>query len=468
MSNDPQDNGTGTDPAEGSARTSEDTPSEPGKELVVSTRRGDPRPVIYFGGNTDRAPTRGTRKALYELNLPLIHSLNLGPTVKEIIELERLGCIANREELRRVSGALCIGFFSGKGGPGKSTLATLIHLLLYYMNPVRDRVILIDVNTSQTTLHALNGLKKEDFLTGKFWTMETLYDFLVQHHDLDKLEFDEINAKLAYRENPQLPVIPLMLTASAFEEDESKFTGEQYLLVLEILKRFFTIIVHDFGIEPKVKLTRVALAQQHMLGLLTHSGRATTEMVGDALEMLHLNLYGLLVNTVVALNMKQRPTRDTLRAIALEKAGKNPKYQNLLGKLSPQERSNKEIQTPGQALEVINGIIGLRKLLDPLTLDDISLLNFDDHLSVESCLYLDHVSETVQAQLWTILNRMLSMRVEFERNFLEELPDSTSLRREQMVVTLDEDGEEVYTIVSLPADRRAPAGAEAPAGPSQP
>jgi hypothetical protein len=226
----------------------EDVEEEPGTELVVSQRRESIK-ITLFGGHTHRVPTQGFRKELLEKG-----RINVGPSIAEISKVEMEWCKKLREILRRVAGPLCIGFFSGKGGDGKSTLATLILQLFFFMNPVRDKVILIDMNTSMTTLDELNGLKKEDFLSGKYWTMESLWEFLSKHPNPDKLQFDEINRKLAYRKNPQLPIIPNIVAASEFAVDESKFNGAKYLLVLEILKRFFNVIVHDFGTDTKVEL----------------------------------------------------------------------------------------------------------------------------------------------------------------------------------------------------------------------
>jgi MinD-like ATPase involved in chromosome partitioning or flagellar assembly len=404
-------------------------PTESSTELVVQTRR-EPRKFTRFGGNTDRKPETGVRGKLYEMGV------NVGPSVAEIISVTRDSCIGLRETLRGVAGALCLGCFSGKGGPGKSTLSTLLSLLLHDINPVRDDVILIDMNTSQTTLHELNGLAMEDFLSGKYWTLQTLWAYLDQHPCLDKLEFDEINRKLAYRSNPQLPIIPNIVEASDFAEDEVKFTGEKYLLVLMILKRFFTIIVHDFGTETKVELTRVALKQQHMLCLLTHSGKATTKMVAHNLEMLHLNLVGLLMNTVVVFSVSQQPSRAASRAIELERAGKVNKSERILGKL-PGGKKATEIRTPGEALEVINGIVERRKLIYPLTQEDIVLIGFDPHLKMESTIFLEEVTPAVKAQLWTVLQRLLEARVEYESLFLQALPEGATIWREQMAAQLD-------------------------------
>jgi hypothetical protein len=163
-----------------------------GHELIVARRR-EPAKLTLFGGHTDREPTQGFRKTLYD------KGLNIGPTNAEIIKLERQGCMECRQALRRASGALCVGFFSNRGGDGKSTMATLFEQLFYDINPVADRTVLIDINTSMTTLDVINGLNKEDFLTDKYWTMETLYKFLVKHPNLNELEFDEIGRKLAYR-----------------------------------------------------------------------------------------------------------------------------------------------------------------------------------------------------------------------------------------------------------------------------
>jgi MinD-like ATPase involved in chromosome partitioning or flagellar assembly len=410
---------------------SKDEDATPGMELVVADKR---RPVnlTLFGGHIDRTPVPGSRRWwLYE------KGINVGPTNAEIIQVERQACAELREVLRRIPGALCIGFFSVKGGAGKSTLSTLILQLLHILNPVRDKAILIDVNTSQTTLDELNGLKKEDFLSGKFWTMETLWAFLDQHPNLDKLTFDEINAKLAYRKNPQLPMIPLVVEASEFEEDESKFAGAQYLQVLEILKRFFTVIVTDFGTETKVKLTQEALAQQPMLGVLTHSGRATTKTVGNTLEMLHLNMVGLLLNTVVIFNVSQQPSRTAAQAVELEKSGKTRRARKILRREPSKDSKDQEIQTPGQAIRVINSIIEMRRLISALEPEDIVMVGFDPHLSGESELRLSKVSVGVQAQLWMVLHRLLQARVEYEKNFLGLSPGRTNLRREQMIAELD-------------------------------
>jgi MinD-like ATPase involved in chromosome partitioning or flagellar assembly len=378
--------------------------------------------------------------------------INVGPTAAQIIRLELEACKEDREILRRTVGAINIGVFSGKGGPGKSTIATLILQLLHVMNPVRDDVILIDINTSQTNLDELNGLAKEDFLTGKYWTMETLYEFLAQHPNLDKLEFDEINYKLAYRKDPQLPVIPLLLAPKKFGAQQKKLSRDQYLLIMKVLKKFFTVIVHDFGTDTDLEITQVALSQLHMLALVTHSGRGTTKMVANHLEMLHKNLYGLLLNTVVVFNQSKRPSREAVRAIQLERAGKTSKARSLLERVSSKSgKKLKEIQTPGQAQRVINQIVDLEQLIDPIELEEIVLVGFDEHLEPESQLFLSKVSPEVQAHLWTALHRMLRARVEFENRFWEMIPEGTIIRREQMKVSppASADEDEMYELIPL-------------------
>jgi MinD-like ATPase involved in chromosome partitioning or flagellar assembly len=411
-----------------------------------------------FGGQTDRVPTEGVRSWLYG------HGINPGPTVEEIIETERNACIEYREQLRRAVGPLCIGFFSPRGGDGKSVMSTMSLQMFYDINPSMERPILVDVNTSMTTLDALNGLTKEDFLTGKYWTMETLYDYIAQQvGDVDdvrafdaflaRLEFDDINAKLAYRTDPQLPVIPLQLKATKFTLDDGGFaqsevifTGQQYLVVLRVLKKFFTLIIHDFGTETNSSLTRTAFRQQHILGVLTHSGAATTKMVGTTLEMLHMNYMGLLLNTVVIFNMTSPPSKQALRAVAKEKAGKKPRYRKLAAATRDQEP--KEAQTPGQALELINGITQIDRLVAPLELDEIALVGFDPHLKLESKQRFDEVSAAVEAQLWTAMRLMLRTRADYEDQFLKKVPEGTIVRRGEMMVGLSERKEIHYKLAA--------------------
>jgi MinD-like ATPase involved in chromosome partitioning or flagellar assembly len=301
------------------------------------------------------------------------------------------------------------------------------------MNPGQEHPILIDINTSMTTLDVINGLDKKDFLTGKYWTMETLYAFIMEQGG-DIEDFNDLHAKLAYREDPQLPVIPLQLKPAERglgKSKRSKFTAEQYLTVLRVLKKFFTVIVHDFGTDDDQELTREAFNQLHMLAVLTHTGLATTQMVGNTLEMLWFDFKELIENTLVIFNMTSQPSREALRAIALEKAGKESKSQRLLARLTPQK--DKEIQTPGQALAVINEIIEIEQVINPLQLKEVVLVGFDPHLKRESRDHLDQVSETVRAHLWTALHRMLGSRVKFERELLarlpEELPPGVRIRR---------------------------------------
>jgi MinD-like ATPase involved in chromosome partitioning or flagellar assembly len=419
-----------------------------GQELVATPRK-EPFKLTGFGGHTDRVPTDGFRAKLYE------RGLNIGPTDAEVIRLERGGCKKCRQALRRTRGALNVGSFSNRGGDGKSTLATLFDQMFYDINPVTDRTVLIDINTSMTTLDVINGLSKEDFLTDKYWTMETLFKFIDGFDDIRDIKFDDIAAKLAYREDPQLPIIPLLLKPSRLGLEESKkLTGEQYLRVLRVLEMFFNVIIHDFGTDSDVELSRMAFSQLHMLAVLTHTGQATTQMVGRTLEMLHLNYYSLLKNTAVIFNLSTRPSRQALRAITLEKAGKTPNYQRLMERLGPEDKKKRAIQTPQQARAVINNIIDIDKLIDPLEPNDIIMVPFDDHLSDESRIQLDQVSEAVRARLWIALHHMLHTRVEFERNFWKLVPEDTVIRRDQMVVRIPDDPkkEDIYELVDLSSE----------------
>jgi MinD-like ATPase involved in chromosome partitioning or flagellar assembly len=446
---------------------SDSPPVETGKELVVSSRprSGPPRQLTYFGGNTDRVPAKGYRGWLYE------HGLNLGPTVNEIIAVERQGCEDDREILRPVPGALCIGYFSHRGGDGKSTHSTMGEQLIHHLNPVRDRAVLIDINTSMTTLAVLNGLEKRDFLTGKYWTMETLYEFLATHPDLANIEFDDINAKLAYRTDPQLPVIPLQLKPGKREKDKAKFSGAQYLLVLSVLKKFFNVILHDFGTEDESELTQTAFSQLHMLAVLTHTGLATTEMVAHTLEMLYLNHPELFLNTTVIFNVAGRPSAQALRAIAKEKAGPktgSPTNPSSTGGSKSKKSKTKDIQTPGDALRVINGIIEMENQIQPLDPDEITLVGFDSHLEREHNLRFSMVSPAVQAQLWTALHRMLHTRVKFEREYLSQLPEGAVIRRDrdqmkvEFVEEIDKETGERYedVVYLLPEHLAQPAPAK--------
>jgi MinD-like ATPase involved in chromosome partitioning or flagellar assembly len=467
---DGQAEGAGTgDPGGGSDS------DDPEQGLVVH-----PWPITVFGGNTDRAPTRGWRKTLYETNIPFVHGVNVGPTNREIIEVERARCINFRERLRKVPGAVCVGFFSQRGGDGKTTLSTGTEIMSYEMNPVSEKAILIDVNTSMTTLDVVNGINKEYFLTGHYWTMETLYAFIMeQSGDID--DFNLINAKLAYRSDPQLPVIPLQLKPSARgtgNSKKSKFTGEQYLVVLRVLKKFFTLIIHDFGTEDDSELTRTAFSQLHMRAILAHTGLATTQMVGYSLEMLYLDFKELLGNTVIIFNLSSQPSEEALRAIRLEKAGKKPKFGWLrslwrLLKGKPKatkvaDGKDKEIRTPGEALAVINERLAMGKLirhgLDPY---EIVMIGFDDHLKPENKIYFSEVSDAVKANFWTAWARMLEFRVEFEQGVIEQLPEKLPagflLRRmDRMVLEVPskQELEAWRTLKALPVPTELPEGSE--------
>lgn len=399
-------------------------PALSAKELVNSRGR-HPKPFIYLGGNTDRAPTEGFRASFFELGV------NLGPTWSEIIRVERRGCIECREELRKNRGALCIGYISPKGGPGKSVNATMATQLLLEMNPGMERPVLVDVNTSQTTLDELNGIPKELFLTGKYWTMKTLYEYIVERGGPEAIKhLEDINYKLAYRRDPQLPVIPLLLGAGKFGSREAVLTGDQYEVVLRVLKKFFTVIVHDFGTDLQNELTFRALSKMHILAVITKPGVATVKMVPDTLETLHVNLPHLLQNTTVIFNQQNAPSPADQRAIIREKAGKSIKPSGWLW-LKGQAASSSEVATPGQALSVINDMIDLGEVIYPLEHYEVVLVGHDRHLERESKLNHSEVSDPVSAQLWTALHRMQMTRVEYESRF------PADMERDEMIVPVD-------------------------------
>jgi MinD-like ATPase involved in chromosome partitioning or flagellar assembly len=431
-------------------RHHEEGTTTPGTELVVAPA-GTTKQLTLLGGNNDRVPSNGWRARLYRAGL------NVGPSDAEIITTERAGCIECRQELKGTPGVLCVGNFSLRGGDGKSTMSTNLAQMFLDMNPA-ERPVIIDVNTSMTTLDVINGLDKKDFSSGRYWTMESLYDFLDAHPNLDTLEFTDIDAKLAYRRDPQLPVIPLQVTPSIFntekpEERQNDFSGEKYLLILSVLKRFFTLIIHDFGTSTTDELTRVAFSQLHMLVVLTHNGYATTQMVGYTLEMLFQHFPELFLNTMTVFNMSSRPSPQALRAIAMEKAGKESLSKRIKEHLSAASKSgkggNKEIQTPGQALGVINDILAIQRLVNQLSMEEISLVGFDAHLKPERKLEFAALSDSVKAQLWTTLHRMLSTRVKFEQGVLKLVTKGQSVRREQMRAHF-EGKNVVYTIAKPP------------------
>jgi MinD-like ATPase involved in chromosome partitioning or flagellar assembly len=423
-----EDGGESRDDGNG-ARDGTDTDSE-------TSEKRKPIALTRFGGNTDRDPTWGFRKRLFE------HGINIGPSIDEIIALERQDCIECRAELKSTDGVLCVGDFSHKGGIGKSTHATADEQMFFDINPVADRTILLSVNTSMTTLDVINGLDKKDFITGKYWTMESLYEFIMANGG-DITEFGALNKKLAYRSDPQLPIIPLQPRAKEFGSRESKFSGEQYLVVLRVLKKFFDVIVHDFGTDDDSELTQTAFSQLHALAVLTHSGVATTQMVGYTLEMLRLNYPELLLNTTIVFNQWSKPSPQVTKAIAKEKAGKKPKQpkQTASSKVNSEgDEGGREIQTPGQALEVINEALEVEDPVDPLVVEaeEIVLVGFDEHLKKEDKDRFSNVSQAVQAQFWTKLHRMLRTRVKYEREYLarikEQFPDGLP---EGLVVTRD-------------------------------
>jgi hypothetical protein len=238
-----------------------------------------PWPITLFGGNTDMVPMQGWRSQLYGWAIWKYPGINVGPSDSEVIETQRSRCIDFREWLWQTPGSVCVGLFSPRGGDGKTTLSELIEQMSHDMNPTAEDAIVIDVNTSATTLDVVNGFNKEDFLTGKYWTMETLYAFIMeQGGDIDDVNL--IKARLAYRKGyPQLPVIPLQLEPADFGDGDgrkSEFTGEQYRVVLRVLKKYFSLIIHDFGTSTKDELTRAAFRELHILAILTHTGLATT------------------------------------------------------------------------------------------------------------------------------------------------------------------------------------------------
>jgi MinD-like ATPase involved in chromosome partitioning or flagellar assembly len=399
-----------------------------------------PWPITLFGGNTDRVPRQGWRSTLYNTAIWKYPGINIGPTDREIIEIEQARCRDYRARLWKTPGAVCVGVFSPRGGDGKTTLSGLFEQAGHDLNPVAEDAIVIDVNTSATTLDVVNGFNKEDFLTGTYWTMETLYAFIMeQGGDIDDVNL--IKAKLAYREGyPQLPVIPLQLEPADFDESEdtkSQFPGAHYRVVLRVLKKFFSLIIHDFGTSTKDELTRAAFRELHILAILTHTGLATTKMVANTLETLSKNLPELLDNTVVIFNLSDRPSKEALRAIRVEKAGDRllwPRLRKFFRRLhDPTKRKPKKqkadadavvIQTPGQALKVINDLLALKKIItQELAPHEIAMVGYDTHLRPENKIYFSEVSDTVKGHLWTAWARMLEFRVEFEQGLIEQLPD---------------------------------------------
>lgn len=394
---------------------------EPGKALVVSTE-SPPKPnvrvVKWTQGDKNRVPKEGWRAKAYT------KGWQFGATYEEIIREEQKRATQFREALREFRGTLMVGVFSDKGGDGKSTISNQLWQRLYKLNPGKEHIILIDVNTSKTTQHRLNGLRREDFLPsdkhpqGRFWTMFTLHDFIVEKRAHgEEIEYEDIFGKLAFRDDPQIPFIPMRLHPQREKGAnkgrlEREFTDAMYDTVISELKRFCTMIIHDFGTEKSKPLTQRALQCQHMLVAVTHAGEATVEMVGETVDYISWAYPDLLHNTIVVHNQLD-PSDDGL--------------------------------TREEAVNTVNHVLTLLGWEESrLALDEMLPIGYDAHLKREAVQYWDQVDMRVQAQLWTLVAKLLELRVEFEKDYVEmfheRFPEAPAFtRREHMgILRLDQ------------------------------
>jgi len=250
-----------------------ETPEDLTLDRLVATRaKAKPKP-----------PEGVWQRALYEASLHLYHPGDSSP-VRERKELEA-------RITRRLDGPTrFVAVLSRKGGVGKTTVSTLLGQAL--ANLREDRIIAIDANPDRGTL-AERIVKTTDA------TSRNLVD-----------ERDEIQAFSDFQKRVSRDYSRLDVLASDHDPNLLKeFDEDDYAIVAELAKRFYSIVLTDCGTGMVHSVMKATLDRADQLVLVSGGSIDEARLTSETISWLEANGYEELAkNAVVALNTSTHGT----------------------------------------------------------------------------------------------------------------------------------------------------------------
>ncbi|MGV9713781.1 MinD/ParA family ATP-binding protein [Gordonia sp. NPDC003424] len=231
-----------------------------------------------------RAPSRGWRRAVHTISAGTI---NPGESSADV-EYKRLVERVNRP----VRGDYRIAVLSLKGGVGKTT--TTVGLGSTFASLRGDRVIAVDANPDLGTL--AQRIPQQ--------TRSTVRDLLA---DRNVYRYSDVRAHTSQA--------PSRLEVLASERDPAMaeaFSEEEYRGVVQILQRFYNIIITDCGTGLSHSAMNGVLDLANSIILVSSPALDGARSAGSTLDWLEAHGYGHLVSSAVVVLSSSRPGASTI------------------------------------------------------------------------------------------------------------------------------------------------------------
>lgn len=231
-----------------------------------------------------RAPSRGWRRAVHTMSGGTINPGESSADVEYKHLLERV--------TRPVRGDYRIAVLSLKGGVGKTT--TTVGLGSTFSSLRGDRVIAVDANPDLGTL--AQRIPQQ--------TRSTVRDLLA---DQNVYRYSDVRAHTSQA--------PSRLEVLASERDPAvaeAFSEDEYRGVIQILQRFYNIIITDCGTGLSHSAMNGVLDLANSIILVSSPALDGARSAGSTLDWLEAHGYGRLVSDAVVVLSSSRPGSSTI------------------------------------------------------------------------------------------------------------------------------------------------------------
>jgi len=250
-----------------------------------TTRYDDPPPYLDLStvallGQAKRAPSQGWRKWLYLGTFKLI---NVGESPKVI---RRNGLVAQVQSPLR--GCYRIALLSLKGGVGKTTITATLGATLASIRG--DRVVAVDANPDRGTLSQKVPLE----------TPSTVRHLL---RDAEGIEaYSDVRAYTSQG--------PSRLEVLASESDPAvseAFSSEDYTRTLEVLERFYSVVLTDCGTGMLHSAMSAVLTKADVLVVISSGSVDGARSAAATLDWLDAHGHQDMVRNSIAVINAVRP-----------------------------------------------------------------------------------------------------------------------------------------------------------------
>jgi MinD-like ATPase involved in chromosome partitioning or flagellar assembly len=250
-----------------------------------TTRYDDPPPYLDLStvallGQAKRAPSQGWRKWLYLGTFKLI---NVGESPKVI---RRNGLVARVQ--RPLRGCYRIALLSLKGGVGKTTITATLGATLASIRG--DRVVAVDANPDRGTLSQKVPLE----------TPSTVRHLL---RDAEGIEaYSDVRAYTSQG--------PSRLEVLASESDPAvseAFSSEDYTRTLEVLERFYSVVLTDCGTGMLHSAMSAVLTKADVLVVISSGSVDGARSAAATLDWLDAHGHQEMVRNSIAVINAVRP-----------------------------------------------------------------------------------------------------------------------------------------------------------------